>query len=57
VRWYYMAAVPLALPAGAFLARLAARRRTGGILALLVIAVAAWSALDFWITLIYTRYH
>ncbi|HET9495006.1 MAG TPA: hypothetical protein VFR15_12315, partial [Chloroflexia bacterium] len=57
VRWYYMAAVPLALPAGIYLARLALVRKTGIALALLVAAVMGWQALTFWISLIFTRYH
>jgi hypothetical protein len=57
VRWYYVAAIPLALPAGAFLARLAGRRTTGLGLALLVLGTMFWQALTFWVNLIYTRYH
>jgi hypothetical protein len=57
VRWYYMAAVPLALPAGIFFAQLARRRARGLALGLLVIAAMSWHALTFWIELIFTRYH
>jgi hypothetical protein len=57
VRWYYMAAVPLALPAGLFLAQLANRRGSGRGLALLVLAAMSWHMITFWINLIFTRYH
>ena len=57
VRWYYMAAVPLALPAGMFLSRLARGRTIGVMLALLAAAAMSWYALTFWIDLIFTRYH
>ena len=57
VRWYYMAAVPLALAAGLFLSGLTLRRAVGRALALLVLAAMSWQALTFWIGLIFTRYH
>jgi hypothetical protein len=57
VRWYYMAAAPLALAAAVFLRRLDARRTSGRGLAVLVIAAMSWYALTFWVNLIFTRYH
>jgi hypothetical protein len=57
VRWYYLAAAGLALPAGAFLGRLAQRRSSGLLFAVLALAAMAWHALTFWVDLIFTRYH
>jgi hypothetical protein len=56
VRWYYMAAVPLALPAGLFLSGLTRRWAAGRALALLMLAAMSWQAITFWIDLIFTRY-
>jgi hypothetical protein len=58
VRWYYLAAAPLALFAGRFLASLVGRRGAARALAVLVVASAALEFLTFWVgDLILTRYH
>ncbi len=57
VRWYYLAAAPIALLAGRFLALLIARRKWASRLAALALSAALLQMLTFWIDLIYTRYH
>ena len=57
IRWYYLAAAPAALLAGRFLGLLSTRRRWSLPLAALVISAALLQMLQFWLDLIYTRYH
>lgn len=57
VRWYYLAAAPLALLTGRFLASLGMRRGWPNKLAILVVALALLQMLRFWLDLIYQRYH
>jgi hypothetical protein len=57
VRWYYLAAAPLALLAGRFLASLGMRRGWCAKLAILVLAAALLFMIGFWVDLIYLRYH
>ena len=58
VRWYYLAAAPLALLAGRYLGQLAGRGRAGALLTALLISAALWHLLQIWVgDLIFTRYH
>lgn len=57
VRWYYLAAAPLALLAGRFLALLGMRKGWASKLAILVLAAALLQMIQFWVDLIYVRYH
>jgi hypothetical protein len=58
VRWYYLAAAPIALLAGRFLALLVGRPRAPGLLATLSLVLLLWQTLSFWVgDLIFVRYH
>lgn len=58
VRWAYLAAAPLALLAGRFLASTHSRGRAGRPFTVLAFASILWSTLTFWIgDLIFTHYH
>jgi hypothetical protein len=58
IRWFYLAAAPVSLLAGRYLAHLTAKGRSGVVLAGLVLSVMTWNLLVVWIgELIFTRYH
>lgn len=57
VRWYYLAAAPVALVAGRFLSLLGARSAPARWFTTLVVAAMLLQMLTFWLGLIYTRYH
>ncbi len=57
VRWYYLAAAPVALLAGRFLGLLDYHRRFGRLLVALTLLGMFWYMLTFWVNLIFTRYH
>jgi hypothetical protein len=58
VRWYFLAAAPLALLSGRYLNKIAARGRVGTILTALVVTAALWHLMQIWVgELIFTRYH
>jgi hypothetical protein len=58
VRWYFLAAAPVALLAGRYLGEVAGRSRTGVALTALLVTAALWHLLQIWVgDLIFTRYH
>jgi hypothetical protein len=57
VRWYYLGAAPVSLLAGRFMGSLSGRRSWARALVVLILAAMALYMLDFWVNLIYTRYH
>jgi hypothetical protein len=57
IRWYYLGAAPIALLAGRFLALLLERGAWSRTLVVLTLMLALLQMLEFWIDLIYTRYH
>lgn len=57
VRWYYLAAAPVALVSGRFLSLLGARSAPARWLTTLVVAAMLLQMLTFWLGVIYTRYH
>lgn len=57
VRWYCLAAAPVALVAGRFLSLLSARSAPARLLTTLLVAAMLLQMLTFWLGLIYTRYH
>jgi hypothetical protein len=58
VRWYYLAAAPVSLLAGGFLAPLTTRGRPARALTALVLLALLYHLLLFWVgELIFTRYH
>jgi hypothetical protein len=57
VRWYYLGAAPLGLLAGRFMGSLSGRHSWARALVILVLCAMALYMLDFWVNLIYTRYH
>jgi hypothetical protein len=58
IRWYYVAAAPVALLAGRYLALLAARRRAAALLVALSILTVLFQTLGLWVgEFIFLRYH
>jgi hypothetical protein len=58
IRWYYLAAAPVSLLAGLYLALLAGRRRAARLFVGLALSIALWHLLLVWVgDYIFTRYH
>ncbi|HUP27382.1 MAG TPA: hypothetical protein VM409_03030, partial [Chloroflexia bacterium] len=58
IRWYYLAAAPIAFLGALYLSRLALRGKAARLLCMLALASALLHVLDIWVgDLIFTRYH